>query len=61
MDWTKIGTALFLLAMLIFVFPRMRHAVKNSPKGTSSDWMGFVIPIILVAAFILLLIQMVRG
>ena len=59
MDWTKIGTALLLGAMLIFIFPRMREAVKHSPKGTSKDWMGFVIPLLFVIGFIILLIQLV--
>ena len=59
MDWTKIGTALLLGAMLIFIFPRMREAVKNSPKGTSQDWMGFIIPLAAVIAFVILLIMMV--
>ena len=59
MDWTKIGTALLLGAMLIFIFPRMREAVKNSPKGTSQDWMGFIIPLAAVIGFVILLIMMV--
>ena len=59
MDWTKIGTALLLGAMLIFIFPRMREAVKNSPKGTSQDWMGFIIPLVAVIGFVILLIVMV--
>ena len=59
MDWTKIGTALLLGAMLIFIFPRMRHAVKNSPKGTMQDWMGFIIPLAAVIGFVILLIMMV--
>jgi hypothetical protein len=59
MDWTKIGTALLLGAMLIFIFPRMREAVKNSPKGTSQDWMGFIIPLAAVIGFVILLIVMV--
>lgn len=59
MDWTKIGTALFLGAMLIFIFPRMREAVKHSPKGTSKDWMGFIVPLVAVIGFIILLIQLV--
>lgn len=59
MDWTKIGSALFLLAMLIFIFPRMRHAIKNSPKGNMQDWMGFIIPITAVIGFVILLIMMV--
>ena len=59
MDWTKIGTALLLGAMLIFIFPRLREAVKNSPKGTSQDWMGFIIPLAAVIGFVILLIVMV--
>jgi hypothetical protein len=59
MDWMKIGSALFLAAMLIFIFPRMREAVKHSPKGTTKDWMGFIIPLVAIVGFIILLIQMV--
>ena len=59
MDWTKIGTALLLGAMLIFIFPRMREAVKNSPKGTTQDWMGFIVPLAAVIGFVILLIMMV--
>ena len=60
MDWVKIGSALFLGAMLVFMFPRMRHAVKNSPKGTMQDWMGYIVPIIAVIAFVIFLIMSVR-
>jgi uncharacterized membrane protein len=60
MDWLKIGSALFLGAMLIFMFPRMRHAVKHSPKGTMQDWMGYIVPIIAVIAFVIFLIMSVR-
>ena len=59
MDWMKIGSALFLLAMLIFLFPRARQAVQNSPKGSTKDWMGYVIPMAAVALFIFILIQLV--
>ena len=59
MDWVKIGSALFLLAMLVFIFPRMRDAVKHSPKGNMQDWMGFIIPLVAVIGFVILLIMMV--
>ncbi len=59
MDWMKITSALFLLAMIVFLFPRMREAVKNSPKGTMNDWMGYIIPLVAVIGFIILLINMV--
>lgn len=59
MDWVQIGSALFLGAMLVFIFPRMREAVRNAPKGTYQDWMGFIIPILAVVGFVILLIMMV--
>lgn len=59
MDWLKIGSAVFLIAMIVFMWPRMKHAVTNSPKGSSSDWMGFIVPLAAVIGFIVLLINMV--
>jgi hypothetical protein len=60
MDWLKIGSAVFLVAMLVFIFPRMRHAMKHSPKGTAEDWKGFLLPLLGVILFVILLIMMVR-
>ncbi|MDH5766834.1 MAG: hypothetical protein OEZ38_12555 [Gammaproteobacteria bacterium] len=59
MDWIKIGSVLFLLAMLVYIFPRMKHAMQNTPKGTMQDWMGFIIPVAAVIGFVILLIMMV--
>lgn len=57
----KILSAIMLVGMLVYLFPRMMHAVKNSPKGTAQDWMGYVIPVIAVIGFVLLLILMVKN
>jgi hypothetical protein len=59
MDWMKIFSALALVMFIVFLFPRARDMMKNSPKGSSSDWMSFVIPIIAIVLFIMLLIQLV--
>jgi len=59
MDWLKIGSALLLIAMLFMVFPRAMHAIKNSPKGTTKDWMGYVVPLVVVVLFVILLIALV--
>lgn len=59
MDWTTFGSAAFLIVMLIFMFPRMLHAMKNSPKGTNNQWLGFVLIIGVVGLFVMLLIKMV--
>ena len=59
MDWVQIGSALFMLAMIIFLFPRAKQAIQNSPKGNAQDWLGYVIPMAAVALFIILLIALV--
>lgn len=60
MDWLKIGSAVFLVAMMVYLFPRMKHAIKHSPKGTMKDWMGYIIPITFVILFVIFLIASVR-
>jgi hypothetical protein len=57
--WMKIGSALLLVAMLAVIWPRAKHMLANSPKGSGDDWRTFVIVIAAVALFVLLLIQMV--
>ena len=59
MDWIKIGSALFMLAMVIYLYPRAKHAVQNSPKGTLKDWMGYILPMAAVVLFIIVLISLV--
>ncbi len=59
MDWMKIVAALALGMFIIFLFPKARYMMENSPKGSHSDWMGFVIPIVVIILFIMLLIQLV--
>lgn len=60
MDWLKIGSAALMIGMLVFIFPRMRQAMKNSPKGTAADWKGFIIPLAAVIGFVVLLMMMVK-
>lgn len=60
MGWEKIGSAILLIGMLIFIFPRMRQAIKHAPKGSFEDWKGFLIPLVAVILFVMLLISMVQ-
>ncbi|MDH5394161.1 MAG: hypothetical protein OEY11_13320 [Gammaproteobacteria bacterium] len=60
MDWIQITSALFLGAMIVFLFPRIKQAVANSPKAEKGDWMSFIIPIAAVIGFVILLIMMVQ-
>lgn len=58
MDWLKIASAIFLVAMFFFILPSAKRMVKNSPKGSTSDWMGFIVPMAAVVLFIILLITL---
>lgn len=59
MDWLKIGSALFLVAMIIYLFPRAKQVIENSPSGSMKDWMGYIVPMAVVVLFIILLIALV--
>jgi hypothetical protein len=55
MGWIEITSALFLVAMMVFLFPRMKAAVAQSRKAEPGEWMGVVVPLIFVVGFVLLL------
>lgn len=57
--WLKIGSALLLGMMLIVIWPRAKVMIKESPKGSADDWRSALIPLLLVAAFVILLIMAV--
>ena len=59
MDWLKIASAIALIAMFFIILPSAKHMAKNSPKGSASDWMGFIVPMTVVVLFIILLISLV--
>lgn len=57
--WMKIGSALLLGLMLLMIWPRARIMMKESPKGTAQEWKSALIPLLLVAGFIILLVMAV--
>lgn len=59
MDWMKITLAIVFIMMIIYLLPRARYMLKNSPKGSNADWMGAAIPIVAVIGFVVLLVLMV--
>jgi len=59
MDWMKILSAVALVAMIVYLFPRAKMMLKHSPKAQKGDWQSFLLPIIAVVLFIVLLVQMV--
>lgn len=59
MDWLKIAAGVALVAMFFFILPSAKRMVKESPKGSTSDWLGYIIPMAVVGLFIVMLIALV--
>ncbi|WP_198264521.1 hypothetical protein [sulfur-oxidizing endosymbiont of Gigantopelta aegis] len=59
MDWMKIFSALLIVMMLVYIVPRAKDMIKNSPKASSNDLVSVLIPLALVAGFVFLLIKSV--
>ncbi len=57
--WMKIGSAVLLVTMLVILIPRARQMMTQSPKGSMSQWVSFLIPVGVVVLFVLLLMQLV--
>ncbi len=60
MDWLKITSALFLVAMMFMIYPSLKHASQNSPKATKEDWISVIKPILFVVVFVIALIILVQ-
>jgi|TARA_B110000196_G_C20820893_1_gene509111 hypothetical protein len=59
MDWMKIGSAVLLVAMMIYIWPSAKRMLHESPEAESGDWRSVVLPILAVIGFVLLLISLV--
>ncbi|MDH3325934.1 MAG: hypothetical protein OEM38_04370 [Gammaproteobacteria bacterium] len=59
MDWMKIISALFLVAMLVYLIPRAKQMMEISAQAENKDWMGAIIPLIAVVGFVVFLVSMV--
>lgn len=57
--WMKIGSAMLLGGMLLYLWPRARVMIKESPKGSAAEWKSALIPLLLVVLFVVLLIMAV--
>ncbi len=58
--WGKIALAILFGIMIWRMWPALRHHQKHGPKGTAKDWQAVIMPLALVAGFVLLLIFMVK-
>lgn len=60
MDWLKIVSAVFIVGMMVMLYPSLKHASKNSPKATRDDWISAIKPLLMVVIFIIALILLVQ-
>ena len=55
----KIGSAILICGMIFLMFPNAKRMMKESPDAEKGDWEGFLVPLALVAAFVLLLMSLI--
>ena len=55
----KVGTAVLLGLMILFLLPRAKDMLHNSPAAQPGDWRAFLLPCLAVAGFVLLLMWLV--
>ena len=59
MDWMKIGSALLLLMMIVFIFPRARQMMANTRKAEPGEWQTVILPLLVVILFVMTLVALV--
>lgn len=59
MDWIKIFSAVLIVGWIIYIWPRARYWLKNSPKAQAGDWQAAILPLAAVVGFVILLIMLV--
>lgn len=59
MNWLQIGSALLLVAMMIFVWPAAKRMLHESRAAEKGDWRGALLPILAVIGFVVLLMWLV--
>ena len=59
MDWVKIFSAILIVGWIIFMWPRAKYWLQNSPKAQKGDWQAAILPLAAVVGFVVLLIMLV--
>ena len=50
---------LLIIGFIIFIWPRAKYWMKNSPKAQAGDWQAALLPIGFVVLFVIVLIMLV--
>ena len=59
MDWLKIGSAVLVVAMMVFIWPSAKRMLHESPEAEKGDWQAVALPILAVVGFVVLLMWLV--
>jgi hypothetical protein len=59
-DWQKIIWAILIGMMIIFLLPRAKAMLSESKQAEPGAWSSAILPLAMVAGFVVLLIMMVR-
>ncbi len=59
--WLQIGMAVTVVLMLVFMYPAAKHWMENAPKAQPGDWRAALLPLLLVAGFVVLLVMMAKS
>lgn len=57
--WMKIASAIALGLMLVFLFPRAKQMMTESPAAQRGDWKAALLPIVAVVLFVIFLMSVV--
>lgn len=57
--WEAILAGVLVLAVLYFFGPGAKRAAEEAPKAGAGDWKAALVPILLVAVFVVVMILMV--
>ena len=59
MEWVKIISAVLIIGWIIYIWPRAKYWLQNSPKAQKGDWQAAILPLAAVVGFVILLIMLV--
>jgi uncharacterized membrane protein YphA (DoxX/SURF4 family) len=57
----QIASAVLVVIMLVYLWPAAKHWMTNGPRAQPGDWQAALVPLLLVAGFVLLLVWLARS
>ena len=57
--WEALLAGVLVLIVLFFFGPGAKRAAEQAPKAGAGDWKAAIVPIVLVAGFVVLMLLMI--